>query len=237
MTEDLLGALRLLTDLDHRDPDYCRVLSSALSIDGASVATLGTLLGTETLSASDEHAMRVDELQFDLGEGPCWDAMRLGLPVLSPGLNVGQSSPWPALISQLPRPVDGLFAFPLVLGPLKIGAVDFYSSSGQKLGEDRTASATTMAAVITRKVLRSALTEMHEEYQDDATSRHSRRTIHQATGMVFAQLSVQIDDAQLVLEGHAFATGRSLMDVADDVVSGRIVFSLDGKTMRDNDER
>lgn len=237
MTDDLLGALRLLSDLDHRDPDYCRVLSSALSIDGASVATLGKLLGTETLSASDDKAMRIDELQFDLGEGPCWDAMRLGSPVLSPAIQATARSTWPALVPQLPHPVDGLFAFPLLVGPLKIGAVDFYSTSEQTVDDERAVAASAMAAVVSRKVLRSALTEVHAEYQDDAHSQNSRRIIHQATGMVFAQLSIRIDDAQLVLEGHAFATSRPLMEVADDVVAGRLVFRLDGAVMRDSDER
>jgi hypothetical protein len=51
-----------------------RALVDFLPVDGASVSSLGDFLGTETLGASDEVVAKIDELQFDLGEGPCWDA-------------------------------------------------------------------------------------------------------------------------------------------------------------------
>jgi hypothetical protein len=37
----------------------------------------------------------------------------------------------------------------------------------------------------------------------------SRREIHQATGMVLAQLNIAVDDAALLLRAHAFASGRT----------------------------
>ena len=47
-------------------------------VTGSAVSTVGGFLGSETVAASDEYAARLDELQFDLGEGPCWDAVRSG---------------------------------------------------------------------------------------------------------------------------------------------------------------
>ncbi|WP_411721609.1 hypothetical protein [Mycetocola sp.] len=49
-------------------------LSDALPATGVAISTLGAFLGNETVAATDEIAARLDELQFDLGEGPCWDA-------------------------------------------------------------------------------------------------------------------------------------------------------------------
>ena len=63
----------------------------ALTIAAAEISRLVS----ETLSASDKQAARLDELQFDLGEGPCWDALRLVEPVLEPDLRNPVRS-WPA---------------------------------------------------------------------------------------------------------------------------------------------
>jgi AmiR/NasT family two-component response regulator len=52
--------------------------------------------------------------------------------------------------------------------------------------------------------------------------------VHQATGMVMVQLSVDAADAFLALRAHAFATDRSLLDVAIDVVERRLRFSPEG---------
>ena len=237
MAIDIAGSRHLLTTLDRRDPAYSSVFADTLSLDGASVSTLGSFLGNETLSATDDQVVRVDELQFDLGEGPCWDAMALGRPVLTSDMRDGAPSPWPALSSQISPSVRGLYAFPLVLGPLRIGAVDMYSTTPEELGDERVAAAGALAAVVSRVVLRGALREVHEEYRDDNNDRYSRRAVHQATGMVFAQLSISVEDALLVLEGHAFASSRALMEVAEDVIAGRISFSTDGQEMRADHER
>jgi hypothetical protein len=49
--------------------------------------------------------------------------------------------------------------------------------------------------------------------------------------MVLAQLRNAADDARLIIQGHAFATGRSMMEVAQDIVERRLGFSQqDGGT-------
>jgi AmiR/NasT family two-component response regulator len=46
-----------------------------------------------------------------------------------------------------------------------------------------------------------------------------RREVHQATGMILAQLNVPATEAFFRLRAHAFATGRTVQDVAHDVVT------------------
>jgi hypothetical protein len=53
----------------------------------------------------------------------------------------------------------------------------------------------------------------------------SRAEIHQAIGMVLAQLGVSADTALARMRGHAFAEQRLLIDVAHDVVARRLVFT------------
>jgi hypothetical protein len=55
----------------------------------------------------------------------------------------------------------------------------------------------------------------------------ARARIHQAIGMVIAQLRVSPDDAEALLRAHAYAADTTLADIADHVVDRRLVFSRD----------
>ncbi len=56
---------------------------------------------------------------------------------------------------------------------------------------------------------------------------NDRAEVHQATGMILAQLDVPVQDAFVRLRAHAFAARRPLADVARDVVARRLVFTQD----------
>lgn len=201
---------------------------AVLPVTGASVSTLGSFLGSQTVSATDKASAWLDELQFDLGEGPCWDALRLARPVMEPHLQ-GRRGPerWPAFgraVQQ--REVASIFAFPLSVGGLRFGAVDLYSNAPLSLDEEQTQQASALAGAVARRVLRHGLAEL--DIQDETTlSPFSRRRVHQATGVVLAQLDIAAEDARMLLQSHAFATDRSVMAVADDVLDGRLAFTKD----------
>ncbi|MDR6906493.1 hypothetical protein J2X63_002179 [Agromyces sp. 3263] len=224
MTSSFGAALEALDRSSGSPAGFCRPFLDLFPVSGAAVSTVGNVLGSETLSASDEIAARLDELQFDLGEGPCWDAVRSGLPVLEPDLHRAPSR-WPAFTAATRD--DGLrsiFAFPLAIGPLRIGAVDLYSLRPVELNRTQIRQADAMAGVVGRHVLRQALGEVGRDL-DDKGNAFSRRIVHQATGMVLAQLDLSPDDARLVIQGHAFATERTMMEVAQDIIDGRLRFS------------
>ncbi len=64
-----------------------------------------------------------------------------------------------------------------------------------------------MAQVVSRHVLRRALASIGED-PEGGIGAYSRRLIHQASGVVLAQIDVSADDARLVIQGHAFAAGQ-----------------------------
>lgn len=217
--------------LEDRVSDTSRLSEPFLAVfpvSGVAVSTMGDLLGTETVSATDDGALELDELQFDLGEGPCWDAVRTAAPSLEPALaTAAAQGRWPAFgRAAIERDVSSIFAFPLMLGGLRFGAIDLYSRKPLVLDRRQTRQASVLAAVVSRRILREAVAEIEGVPLDDM-SPFSRRRVHQATGMIIAQLDIDADDARLVLEGHAFAVGRSMMGVADEVLAGRLRFSKD----------
>ncbi|WP_020076874.1 GAF and ANTAR domain-containing protein [Cryocola sp. 340MFSha3.1] len=215
---------------DAPQAEYWRPFMEALPVEGTAVSTIGDLLGTETVSASDTIAARLDELQFDLGEGPCWDALRLRRPVLEPDLRRRPQQQWTSFTpAAIEAGVGALFAFPMLVGPLRIGAVDMYAREPVALDEAHTQAATKLAEAAGRTLLKRALDTMGREEPAEDANPFSRRVVHQATGMVLAQLDVSADDARMVIQAHAYATDRSMMEVSRDVLDGRLDFSaLDG---------
>ena len=123
--------------------------------------------------------------------------------------------------------VSSVFAFPLMVGPLRFGAIDLYSSAPVSLSETQAHQAEVMAQIVSRHVLRQALTSIGEE-PEETVSAYSRRLVHQASGVVLAQIDVSADDARLVIQGQAFAAGRPMMDVAQDILEGRLRFTREG---------
>lgn len=208
-----------LANVNERVSELAHPFLQLLPVSGASVSTFGPLLGAETISATDARAERVDELQFDLGEGPCWDALSERRPILQPDF-ARTANVWPAFANAIrPEQISALFAFPLVFGPLDIGAIDLYSLDPISLTDEQQAQALALSAIVSRIVLRHAVDHVDSV---EITSPFSRRLIHQATGMVLAQLNIKADDAYLLLQARAFSDNRSMQEVADDIVNRRL---------------
>lgn len=218
---------RALVDLAAARPggDLCSPFALALAVDGAAVSTLGNPLGSQTICASDATAARIDEIQLDLGEGPCWDALSTGRPVMEPDLMHGSANRWPTACPALRDiGVAALHSFPLRVGTLSFGSVDLYARHPGPLSLLQVGDASALAAIVARQVLDWSLVDSIENEKRLADGPYSRREVHQATGMVAAQLSIDVDDALLVIRGNAYATGRSVREVAADVVARRIIF-------------
>lgn len=223
MTDEHVASV--LRRAEGHESELAYPLVRALEVTGAAVSTLGDLLGTETISASDREAARLDELQFDLGEGPCWDTFQTGRPVLEPDLRARPQRRWPAFSHAISEDeVGAIYALPLSMGTLRLGAVDLYSRQPGELDAARLEQAIALTSVVARVVLRRALRLSAEDGQLDDGNRYSRRLIHQATGMVIAQLRISPEDAHLLIQGHAFASGSSMQAVAEQILEGRMEF-------------
>jgi hypothetical protein len=197
-------------------------------VTGVSVATVGSVLGNETLTATDGTAERLDELQFDLGEGPCWDAMRSGSPVILADARASTPAAWPLFGAALQSlDVRAMFVFPVRVGPLELGAIDMYSDRAESLPDEAVDDARVLARAVSRAVLRNGIERQAHDagVEPDPVGSHSRRIVHQATGRVIVQADVSVDDAYLLIQGHAYSTGARMTDVAAEILDGRLSFS------------
>src|SRR3954447_11009323 len=198
-----------------------------LDVTGAGISLVSDTGTRGVICATDEVAMRIEEMQVTLGEGPCIDAINAGGPVLVPDLDSRYDlSPerWPAFLSAVGAAgVRAVFAFPLRIGVISLGAMDLYRDVAGPLREDQLGAAL-LAAEAAGLALLSLQTTDEGGLSADESWRSFQPQVHQATGMVMVQAGVTVEQAFLLLRARAFASSRSLSAVAADVVGRRLRF-------------
>lgn len=229
------AAASALSQMEGADDDLTAPILEAIPVTGAAISTLGDFLGTQTVAVSDHVAARIDEVQFDVGEGPCWDALARRAPVLQPDLQATMQRHWPAFADAMAsQEIGALFAFPLLIGPLRIGALDLYTVQPMELGGRDAKRSEVLASIVSRHVLRRAM-QTADSVIDTAEDHapNSRRMIHQATGFVIAQLGISAEDAHLLIQGQAFAQERSMREIAEDLLARRLSFERADNAIED----
>lgn len=175
------------------------------------------LLGTDAVGETLEH------LQFTLGEGPCLDAAASGSPVLVPDLAHADSltGRWPMFVREASRlDVRAVFAFPLRLGAVGLGAADLYRRAPGPLSREQLAGVLPLMEALTVVLL-----DPDGARDPDLAAEPLSMSVHRAAGMVMMQLGTSIGEALVRLRGVAFAEGIPIDALADDVVNGRRRFS------------
>lgn len=208
------------------DPDLCELFITALPVVGASISVLVASGARLTLASSDEVAARIDELQFELGEGPQLATARSGEIVSIPDVSQHGHEQWPMFGAALRElPVGSLFCIPLRLGAVTLGVATLYGAAPRQLTLDQEISAlaiaSSIAGIAAEQAMHSAAADAANE---SATTPALRREVHQATGMVLVQLDTTATIAYARLQAYAFAHGRSVEAVAHDVVAGNLKF-------------
>lgn len=193
---------------------------------GAGIMLMSAARSQGTLCATDAVSSLIETVQFALNEGPCVDAFRDGRPMLEPDLARAGADRWIGFSGPVvDAGVGAVFAFPLRVGAASLGALDLYRDEPGDLTDDQHAEALVLAEVVAEAVLllqaRAPLGALAVEL-DAGTDLHL--VVHQASGMVAVQLGTGIAEAMVRLRAHAFGNGRSLTEVAHDVVARRLRF-------------
>ncbi|HEY3561453.1 MAG TPA: GAF and ANTAR domain-containing protein [Kribbella sp.] len=210
-----------------------RACAQSMSALGAGFAMARDDREWEPLIASAPLASELDELQFTLGEGPSGEAVHNGVPVLEPDLaGFGAGRRWPAFAAMATeRGVGAAYAFPVGVGAARVGVLTVYRREHGPLRAELLQDALVYADAI----LVLALDERVGVETDQliAVAFDARRAeVHQATGMVAAQLGVSVTQALARLRAHAYSSGQSLQEVAAAVMAGRLHFEGDDAAPR-----
>ena len=203
----------------------CAACVEVLEVSGAGI-TLMTGDRTGPVCVSNSRMASLEELQFTAGEGPCRDAFEERSFVHAPRLDDTALARWPSFVGLAGATgIRAVFAYPLMKATtgVGVGVLTLYQDAEGELSEQQHTDSLAMAAVLTETVLSlqaSAPAGTLADPLEDAAAH--RAEVHQASGMVSAQLRITVDAALARIRGHAFATGLPLAVVATDIVARRL---------------
>jgi hypothetical protein len=205
---------------------------AAVGVDGAALWLATTLERRALLFASDEVAAALDDLQFTLGEGPCVRAWTGGTPVLAADLTAPESlMRWPVFAAAATAAgAVALFAFPLQVGAIRLGALELYRARAGPLSGPQLADALTFtyaAVAITLAATHPAPPGSEVAWPFGGLG-EGRIEVYQATGMVAVQLGTTLAEAFVRLRAHAFTADLPLPQVARRVLQRTLRFTPDG---------
>jgi hypothetical protein len=193
--------------------DLCRELTDRLGLLGVAVNLTSGQGSAGVVAASDDRCRQMDELQFSVGEGPCYDAVLRSRPVLTADLAAEGTAQWPGFTATaLAAGVAAVFAFPLQVGAMCLGVLDVYAARSGSLGEAQVATALRYARAATAILLDGS--------PGLADAVDNRAEIYQAQGMVMVARSLGVAEALARMRAHAFARDLPLLAVALEILDG-----------------
>lgn len=222
----------------------CLACEALLGVDGAAGSVVYAGASRGTFGSSGEASRRLDEYQFTSGQGPCLDAVAAREMVLVPDLRSPQEHRWPFFAgAALEDGIHGVFALPITVASVCVGALDLLRESPGPLSRDHLSGAM-MAAELASLPLLGILASPDragsdtERQLDDRLvaegedawghlASMDRIEVYQATGILIAQLDVDAAEALIRLRAHAFATGQTASQVAWAIVERRLHLDRD----------
>ncbi|MGR7023077.1 ANTAR domain-containing protein [Geodermatophilus sp. URMC 62] len=225
----LATALAELSGLSAGQADGQRLLGRmAALIRGAVPAadwvsiTVGDPREPQRLGSDSAEAQTFDGRQVQAGEGPCWDAHRVGSVVVTD--DVVADPRWPVLARLVAAgPVRSVLAVPLHEDGTASGAINVYSGrtgafglAGRRIAE---LAAAAVAGVLQNVAEREAMQQLAGNLE---RALGSRAVIDQAKGILMVRLGVNADDAFARLVTLSNRHNVKVRDLAALVVEGHV---------------
>lgn len=214
----------------------CEVAVDRLGVSGA-VLTIDNPGGDNAASwpemrySTNALSAGLAELEVTVGEGPCAQAHRTGGPVLLSDLaSPANQRRYPLFASlAVEAGARAVFVFPLGVGTIQVGVLALHRVESQALDSATVTDALVFATLALRLLLdEQAGVHVTDDDLGESLVLHSPQ-VHQASGMISAQLDVPISEAFVRLRARAFTDQRPLAELAADVVARRLRFDSSGE--------
>jgi GAF domain-containing protein len=140
-----------------------------------------------TVACSDELASQVDELQYQLGDGPCLHALRQGCVVHIE--DTAGEADWPGFGAEAAsRGIGSCLALPLIADGKPVGALSLYARATRAFGAGETRRAERLAENASGALSLALRLASYAALADQLRSSLASRTvIDQAIGVIMAQ--------------------------------------------------
>jgi GAF domain-containing protein len=191
------------------------VHAARVSVPGFDYVGISTVHGKdsiETRAATGQLVWDLDEVQYSLGEGPCYASLTDAPVVSAEHLRADQR--WPRYVPEaIRRGVRSQLAYRLSSGDRMLGGLNFYSTRSDTFADGATAFGELFARHATVALGRS-LTEHHLNL-----ALSTRGLIGQAIGLTMAKFGISSDRAFQYLVRASSTSNIKLRDIAQEVVS------------------
>ena len=224
LLSDLAATLATLPTDEPQTWRLGEAIRRMLRADGVAITMQYLSDSQTTVCASDEVARDLEGLQEIAGEGPGYEAAR-SEQMVTAHLDGDADQRWPMLAHAVEARHGPLtvHAIPLHADGQVSGVATLYTRGTRGLSQEPARMAFLANAVGAALLVDAS--ELVDEQPQGSESWTSRSAVHQATGMVMAQVRVTAEDALALLRGHAYALDTDVSDVAARVVRREINFS------------
>ncbi|MGP2442261.1 GAF and ANTAR domain-containing protein [Streptomyces sp. JW3] len=201
----------------------CAACASDLGVDCVGVVLISPgelrMLG----HATDQRARHLENAQLVGGEGPCTEAFVRGELVEVPDLREVPEDQW-SLFTRVAdeQRLRAVAAFPLAVGPLRLGALDLFMAAPGPFTErqrDRGRGYARIAALLALDAHPALLTA--EDRRARPGPQGYPPSVHLAAGILAEKDGLTPDDALARMRAHAFGNDQPLLRTADQVISDR----------------
>jgi GAF domain-containing protein len=172
-----------------------------------------------TVACSDPLAARVDEVQYELNDGPCLHAVRDGRMVRIE--DTAEKARWPEFEAQAAaRGIRSCLALPLNMDGKPVGALTLYAREAAAFGAAETRRAGNFAENASGALSLAIRLASHEALTEQLrSSLASRGVIDQTLGIIMAREHCTTDRAFAILRAASQNSNVKLRDIASSVVT------------------
>jgi hypothetical protein len=195
-----------------------------LKVDGAGLSLIDAAGRRVPLGASSEEAAHAERFQFTTGGGPCTTAQETHQPVFAVEEDLLRRWPVFADLLLVATPFRAVVALPLSPGLAGEGAMDLFFTRPDEVTDLDIFEALAVGELVTTALSEAAVwspTAGPEWLHGPAP--HGRAAVWEALGMVGVGLDVDAPTALTLMRAHAYGSGRSVDDVAADLLAGRLL--------------
>jgi len=169
-----------------------------------------------TLGASDDVARQIDDLEREVGEGPCLDAILEERPQHDP--DITDRATWPELAQRAiaETPVRSVLAFRLIHEGAKSGALNLFGDAPNSLDEESVAQGTIMSAFASVAI---SMASERRRATNLAIALDTNREIGKAVGLLMAEHNIGSQQAFEILRHASQVMNRKVRELAHEIVS------------------
>ncbi|QYF74368.1 GAF and ANTAR domain-containing protein [Cryobacterium sp. PAMC25264] len=214
MVADTLTTEYDMVDLLHTLVEEC---AGILKVKAGGLMLVDGNGDLQLMTSTSEAAEFVEMMQLDASDGPCIDCFRSGKAVSVE--EISMSEKWP--LFQKAASAAGfrsVLATPLKLHAKVIGTMNLFGTAAGEVSERDAAVAQALADVATIGILQErVIREGHLIEEQLHRALDSRILIEQAKGVVANELSMNMDEAFLLLRKYARDRNMTIRTVADQI--------------------